>query len=752
VRDDALQFGLLGPVEVRRDGSVLDLGPPGRRVLLIRLLMEDGRVVPVDQLCEDLWQRRPPAGALSSLHAHVSRLRAVLEPSRRSREPATVLRTGPSGYALDVPPQARDTVVFEDAVGAARRLLDAGDLVPARDRVEHGLGLWRGGPLMDASLHDFAAREISRLQEMRLAAEELRTTILFRQGDVQEAALAAEGLIAKAPLREAAWVLLMKALYASDRPAEALRRYETVRRTLSEELGIDPGPALQQAHLAILRYDSEALRPDAPPAGSAVLPQPVHGRAAPQGSLHHESRPYGRVRPVRLLAPEEEEGEAENRASTVRRQPSAPHPQPLVGRERELSWLADVLDDAAAGRTGWVVLSGEAGIGRTRLAEEFAARASSAGFAVAWARCASADGATSFAALLDPACQLMSALDAPPPGASQESAARDLRDELARRPTVCVIDDLHCAGEEFRRTLAMFATLLRGLPLVVMCTVQDDLAVDSELAAFLALLVRRGGALTLPLAPLSMEDIGRLLADGRGGAGQHPHGRHSQQREAAELWRRSDGNPFFLTEMLKLPAEAQAGPGAQMPASVRSVLRARIDGVSRPARELLEATAVSGPYFDVDLIMRVTRTSPTEMPALIDAAVTARLLVWSPGACAHAGGAYELPELPRQALLDRLTSSRRQALNLALARVLDERRPRGQPVRVARHFFEAGPMAPGDELARAALRVSQADPAGTVSAHELATWLDRAAPLTTDPTLRAEVEQAVKGLRSHRAV
>ena len=129
---DHVRFGLLGPLEAWSGDVRLDLGPPKRRVLLARLLVEEGRPVSADRLCDDLWEGHPPAGAVSSIHAHISRLRAVLEPERTRRGQGTVLVSGPAGYTLNAPPDTRDSTRFEEAVTRARGLLTRGRLTESR--------------------------------------------------------------------------------------------------------------------------------------------------------------------------------------------------------------------------------------------------------------------------------------------------------------------------------------------------------------------------------------------------------------------------------------------------------------------------------------------------------------------------------------------------------------------------------------------------------------------------------------------
>ncbi|MGO4757247.1 BTAD domain-containing putative transcriptional regulator, partial [Streptomyces sp. 2MCAF27] len=209
----AIWYGLLGPVQVLRGDTALDLGPRQRRVLLTRLLIEDGRPVSIGELCRDLWQGSQPAGAVSSVRAHVSRLRSVLDPVRHGR--SRLLVNGPGGYSLKVPREARDTTRFEESVAQARDSMRRGQLGAARQELDGALGLWRGEALGDAADHSFAIRETARLNAARQDAEELRATILIKQGDLERAIGAAEGLTLSAPLREASWALLMRALYAA---------------------------------------------------------------------------------------------------------------------------------------------------------------------------------------------------------------------------------------------------------------------------------------------------------------------------------------------------------------------------------------------------------------------------------------------------------------------------------------------------------------------------------------------------------
>ncbi|MEZ3182577.1 tetratricopeptide repeat protein [Streptomyces pimonensis] len=284
-----LEFGLLGPLVVRRAGTVLDPGRRKQRLLLIRLLLSDGCAVAPETLCEELWPQRPggaPGGAAASLHAHVSKVRAVLEPSHlRGRRPFEVLVTEPAGYALRVPPENRDTVRFGRAVARARQLLDQGRPGRAVEETERALDMWRGAALADAAHHLFAAHEAARLEELRQSVREIRATALLLDGRITEAVDSAQELTSRHPLRETGWALLLRALYLAGRHPEALRRYTDLRRHLADELGLEPGPPLRALHDGILRHDLPPL----PLPGTARAAGPAAGAAGSRAP----SRPAG---------------------------------------------------------------------------------------------------------------------------------------------------------------------------------------------------------------------------------------------------------------------------------------------------------------------------------------------------------------------------------------------------------------------------------------------------------------------------
>ncbi|GGY52780.1 AfsR/SARP family transcriptional regulator [Streptomyces djakartensis] len=391
------EIGLLGPLTVTRAGEPVNLGPRMRRVLMIRLLLEEGRSVTMDRLCEDLWEGRPPAGAVSSVHAHISRLRAALEPARRQRGQSRILVSGSAGYALRIPVEARDSVRFEQAVAEGRRLLDEGQVLIARQKIETALALWRGAPLTDADDRAFALAEIARLNEVRLAAQEIRATAMARAGELEQAVIAAEELTAGNPLRETAWSLLIRTLYLSGRTAEALQRYEAVRQLLANDFGLEPGPALREIQLAVLRHDTSAICPKAASVPLQRLGSRSPGAHPPvtggNGTGDHDSF-RTRTQAVPVHGDDEQETDSPATPHRPRATPAAagaagspPHftrpaqlPADLptfVGRRAELDHALALLPEPGRRPVSTVVISainGMGGVGKTTLAIHWAHR------------------------------------------------------------------------------------------------------------------------------------------------------------------------------------------------------------------------------------------------------------------------------------------------------------------------------------------------------------------------------------------
>jgi DNA-binding SARP family transcriptional activator len=246
-----------------RDGNrLIPIVGARQRALLAILLLEANRVVSSDRLLEALWGDDQPRSGTTALRVRVSELRKTLEGEPRA-DAARLLVTEPGGYVLRIPLDSLDLHRFERLAAEGERAVDHGDHALASLRLQEALALWRGPPLDGLEDRSFAQVEIARLEELRLAALELRIEADLALGGTAELVGELEALVRQHPLREHLRAQLMLVLYRSGRQAEALALYSATRQTLVEELGIEPGPALQRLHHAVLTQDP-ALDPASP--------------------------------------------------------------------------------------------------------------------------------------------------------------------------------------------------------------------------------------------------------------------------------------------------------------------------------------------------------------------------------------------------------------------------------------------------------------------------------------------------------
>ncbi len=348
-----VEFRILGPFEVSDEGQPVDI-PRGKvRLLLVLLLLRRGVTAPFDRLVEDLWDGAPPRTAASTLQTHVSHLRSVLGPGR--------LLTRPAGYQLELDPSEIDARQFEELCRTGGSVLGSAP-EQASELFGRALRLWRGPALAEFAGSVAVETDRARLEQLRLKALEDRAEADLALGRHAQVAVELEALVLDHPLRERLQGQLMLALYRSDRQADALFVYHNLCRQLDEELGIDPSPVLRRLQDAILLQKAELDWE--PPRTTALEARSVEAAASPALSL---ARP-------------DKDAFADA----------------FVGRVPEMTRLSAALTDAFAGRGGLVLLAGEPGIGKTRMAREFAATAAAAGAEVCWGRCWEAPGAPAF--------------------------------------------------------------------------------------------------------------------------------------------------------------------------------------------------------------------------------------------------------------------------------------------------------------------------------------------------------------------
>ncbi len=249
-----MEFGVLGPLEVRSSRAQVALGPAKQRALLAILLVHANELVSSDRLIDELWPE-PPETAANALQVYVGKLRKALEPERTRGAPGELLVTRAPGYMLRVGPDELDADRFERLLGEGRRASEAKDPATAANRLRAALELWRGPALVDFAYDPFAQAEIARLEELRLDAIEERLVADLALGGAADLVAELEALVRDNPLRERLRGQLMLALYRSGRQADALEVYRQTRETLDEELGLVPSPLLQRLQAAILRQE-----------------------------------------------------------------------------------------------------------------------------------------------------------------------------------------------------------------------------------------------------------------------------------------------------------------------------------------------------------------------------------------------------------------------------------------------------------------------------------------------------------------
>jgi DNA-binding SARP family transcriptional activator len=262
----SVEFRILGSVEAIGDDGPLPLGAPKQRALLALLLLHANTVVTRDRLVDTLWGDDPPRSAVSSLQVYVHGLRKVLGPDRIERHG--------TGYRLRLDPGELDLARFDRLVETAAAALAAGRAGEATEDLGRALALWVGAPLADLAGEPVHETEAAQLQERRLRALELRHDAELALGRDDELVPELERLIAAEPYRERSRVQHALALYRSGRQVDALAACRAARELLLEELGIDPGPELQELERRILRHDTSLAAPEAPEPARLRLPTP----------------------------------------------------------------------------------------------------------------------------------------------------------------------------------------------------------------------------------------------------------------------------------------------------------------------------------------------------------------------------------------------------------------------------------------------------------------------------------------------
>jgi DNA-binding SARP family transcriptional activator len=721
-----MELRILGAFEVFHEGSPLPVAGAKPKAVLAILALRANEIVSSDRLAEELWSS-PPETARATLQVYVAQLRKLFDPERTRGAQGSVLLTRSPGYLLQIRPDQLDSQRFERLLRDGTAARAAGDAASAALQLREALSLWRGPALADFAYEPFAQAEIARLEDLRFTTLEERIDADLALGRHGELTGELESLTSAYPLRERLCAQFMLALYRAGRQADALEAYMAAHRTLDEQVGIAPGPALNRLQEQILRQDP-ALSAGYEPAAAVPVGQAVRrevrktvtvllaGRTAhagldPEALAHvyarhrdaasraierhggavqgvladrvmgvfgiprvHEDDPVRAARaavellddaaqigiatgevvtskaegidpslagePVRVAAELEDAASAgqvlladETRrllGDRVRAEPvspteaawrllelvpaaapfsGSPH-APIVGRDAELAELHSALERAAVEQdVRLLMLIGSAGIGKTRLAEEFVQGLDGeatvvAGRCVAYGRGITFWPLREMVARLTAKTPLSRLLGAEPDGAqvarlvteavgSTGSSSsleeifwafrRLLESTVRERPLVVLIEDVHWAEAALLDFVDYVADRGRG-PMLLLCLARPEL-----LEARPGWGEEKRNVSPLVLAPLSLDESARLVDNI---VGAIPETTRARVLETAE------GNPLFLEQMLAMLAEGAGGEGeVRIPPTIQAVLAARLDRLGPGERAVIDTAAVVGKEF-----------------------------------------------------------------------------------------------------------------------------------------------------------
>ncbi len=719
--DTHLRILLLGQFRVEVEGSpIVEWRRQSAATLLKLLLLADQQRIRREAVMAVLRPSGTSDAARSAVATAIHALRHALEPSLPAGHPSRyIAQEGDVLTLLLGPEDFVDVLAFERALAAADTAADP------LDALETAADLY-GGDLLpeESSEWCLAAREAFRLRRhgALLALQEALT----RHGRHDAAVAALHRLLTADPTQEEAAQRLMMLLARQGRRAEALRIYERVKQALRREVRAAPSVELEALARTLRAGDSLPRR-----ARQSAFTAPTARAAAPA-----DPRRGGPV---------------------------------LIGREAELTQIRACLDAARTGRGQLVLLTGEAGIGKTRLAEEVAEAANLLGFAVLWGRSGEGEHDVPYAsfsealrafsrlrptkalrrelqgaeAVLDLVPELATLVSLTPPaplgnpGAERVRLWTGVRSLLAAasqsRPIALILDDLHWADEA---TLGLLAYLTRrsgDLRLLLMGTMRDDSPVAHPMRELILEGHRQGGVTTIELRGLLPEQVSTL-------AGRVLGAPLSFERAAA-LHAQCNGNPFFVTELATLLAARRqeggtadrANPSAlegeeALPGTVRQTLARRLDRLEMNTRVLLRAGAVIGVRFSAEFVAILAGRDRVAAEDALDEAVASGLLR------EEAAGYVLVHNLLRRALYEELLPGQRRRLHERAGLELAARHEQGGIISaetVAYHFVRTS------DRRRAAHWLERAgDHAATVHAPALAIQhFSQACDCLDDPVL-----------------
>lgn len=607
-----LSVRVLGPVDVAADGNSVGLGGEKQRLVFAVLAARHGTVVSREALTDALWPSAPPASARHTLAAYVSRLRSTL----RAAGADHIIEGAAGGYRLAPGSCELDRQQFEGLAAAGRSAYAAHDLPSATARFTQALDCWRGPAYTGLDGHIALRAEAAALNELRVQVLEQWGAAQLELGHLTELVRKLGSAVGDYPARERIHELLMTGLYRLGDQVGALRTFHELRGHLVSEFGLEPSAALWDLQRRILHHDS---------------------------SLARSSRPSEER--VRLRsAPVEDPGRgAQSRYATT-----------LVGRDAELARINAALDTCGSTQRCQVVLvSGEPGVGKSRLSHEFAARAQATvlrgrsdqeqllplePFVEALGRhastCAEEELQRQVRYSGGELSRIVSDLPARVPGLAApltgdpdgarvrlfDAIERVLRAAAQREPVVMLLDDLHWADPLTLGLLKFLVRRLDAVPVLFVGTYRTtDMAVGHPLARTIADLRSECTPTEVALAPLGRTAIEQIVRE-QAGCGL-------SDRVCRMVIDVADGNPFFAVELVRHHAVPGTEPAQlEVPNAVREMIGQRLGLMDDEARAILTTAAALGRDFGLRDLRTVLGLDDAALADALDAATRAHLV------------------------------------------------------------------------------------------------------------------------------
>jgi DNA-binding SARP family transcriptional activator len=713
-----------GTLQVVREGIAVtesDWHTRQARQLLKILVTERPRPVSTDALIEILWPNSTPHAAATTLRSAINALRNVLEPDRPNRAPSRYIVTQTPGYAFHLSPEIwLDVDEFEHLLNRANSLSDSALRLQL---LERAIELYGDDYLISDPYADWLQAERERLRERFFNALLVAADIYAESGHYTEAITMCRRMLARDEVRENAYQSLMRFQAESGDSAGALLTYERCRTILSEELGADPSPLTQLLHQRILTGKIETR----PVVNTPLVMMPASVFSAPSPALRER-------KPVEL---------PQRTLLTVL---DAGFPSAFIGREREMAILQERLRSAQSGRGEWLLLYGEAGVGKTRLAYQLLREAADLTMTVISASCQALERNLSFAPLADalgryfyglpdvnvqslPVATLSSLAQiipslqdriqhAPLLSMDMTSSAEENRQRLidsivttitvlaTMRPMVLFVDDLQWADPDTLATLNRLVHRLSDLPLfLLMAYRNEDLSENEALVTFVHVVNRIQRDAQLPVPRFAQRHVQQLVDLHLTELGEKAPPAIAETAQLGKvLYETTQGNALFVAEALHdlderlslgevgyrldraavEPAEDNFTPLLTLRSHrIQELINERIERLPTDARAILNLCAVIGRDFSLELLESAATLDPL---GGLEALLERKFLLERPDEridFAH--------HLVRQTVYEQLSLLQRRRLHLAVAEALvDLGQGAVNPGEIAFHYGHAG--------------------------------------------------------------